>query len=87
MDQDGTASRRQRRDEEFRRGLYRDAASGWIMTADLLAGILAWGGIGWLVDRWLGTTPWLLSAGIMVGFALGMYLVIRRADAADQDGR
>lgn len=69
------------RDAEFKRDLLRDADTGWVMTADLLAGITTWGGIGWLLDRWLDTDPWLLAIGIMLGFAAGMYLVYRRADA------
>lgn len=48
-------------------------------TADILAGPVIWGGIGWLVDRWLGTDPWLMSIGIMGGFAGGLYLVWLRA--------
>ncbi len=81
MDEEQSVPRRRERDEEFRRGLYRDADFAWILTSDLLAGLLAWGGIGWLADRWLETAPWLLVTGIVVGFALGMYLAIRRADA------
>lgn len=58
------------------------------MMADLLAGPLAWGLIGWGLDRWLGTTPWLLAVGLVVGWAMGIYLVwlrhSREADAAAQ---
>ena len=52
------------------------------MTADLLAAPLAWGGIGWLLDRWLGTSPWVMVAGLGLGFVLGFYLLYRRATAA-----
>ena len=34
-------------------------------------------GIGWLLDRWLGTRPWLLVGGIVVGAAVGFYEFIR----------
>ena len=27
------------------------------------------GGIGWAVDRWLGTDPWLVMIGLGLGFA------------------
>lgn len=62
--------------------------------ADILAGPAAWGGIGWLADRWLGTDPWLMSAGIVLGFGGGLYMVwlrtkpdaARRADAASERG-
>lgn len=70
-----------RRDSEFRRDLWRDADSGWAMTVELLTATGVWGGLGWLVDRWLETGPWFLAAGLILGFGLGMYLVFLRADA------
>jgi F0F1-type ATP synthase assembly protein I len=69
------------RDRDYRRDLWRDADTGWIMTAELLTAVGVWGGIGWLLDRWLGTGPWILAAGLLLGAALGTYLVFLRADA------
>jgi ATP synthase protein I len=34
-------------------------------------------GLGWMLDRWLGTSPWLLVAGIVVGAIAGFYQFIR----------
>jgi ATP synthase protein I len=34
-------------------------------------------GIGWLLDRWLGTAPWLLVAGLVLGAITGFYQFIR----------
>jgi len=39
--------------------------------------VIAWGGIGWLLDHWLGTSLFL-PIGILVGAAGSFYLVIRR---------
>jgi F0F1-type ATP synthase assembly protein I len=33
--------------------------------------------IGWLLDRWLKTEPWLLVAGIIFGAVVGFYQFIR----------
>lgn len=55
----------------------------WSIVSLLLAGILAWGGIGWLVDRWLGT-QFFLPFGILMGAAGAMYLVIRRFGSSDE---
>lgn len=33
--------------------------------------------LGWLLDRWLGTSPWLLVVGLLVGAAGGFYEFIR----------
>ena len=49
----------------------------WSIIGILLAGVIAWGGIGWLVDRWLGTNLFL-PIGILVGAAGAFYLVVRR---------
>jgi F0F1-type ATP synthase assembly protein I len=49
----------------------------WSIIGTLVAGVLAWGGIGWLLDRWLGT-KFLVAVGILVGAAGAFYLIIRR---------
>ena len=33
--------------------------------------------VGWLLDRWLGTSPWLLIVGLILGAAAGFYEFIR----------
>ena len=33
--------------------------------------------VGWILDRWLGTKPWLLVAGIVLGSAAGFYQFLR----------
>ena len=33
--------------------------------------------VGWLLDRWLKTGPWLLVAGIVLGAVVGFYQFIR----------
>ena len=49
----------------------------WSIIGTLVAGVLAWGFIGWLLDRWLGTS-YLVAVGIIVGMAGAMYLIIKR---------
>lgn len=34
-------------------------------------------GLGWALDRWLGTGPWLVVAGIVSGAGVGFYQFIR----------
>ncbi|MDX6501020.1 MAG: putative F0F1-ATPase subunit Ca2+/Mg2+ transporter [Blastocatellia bacterium] len=48
------------------------AAAFSLFTA-VVAGLVA----GWLMDRWLGTRPWLLVAGIVLGAIAGFYQFIR----------
>ena len=48
-------------------------AAAFSLFAAVAAGLL----IGWLLDRWLGTKPWLLVVGIVLGAAAGFYEFIR----------
>lgn len=50
---------------------------GYRVVAYLLSGLLIYGGLGWLGDRFLHTT-FLLPVGIVVGTALSVILIIRR---------
>ncbi|MFL6229500.1 MAG: AtpZ/AtpI family protein [Pyrinomonadaceae bacterium] len=43
----------------------------------LAAGIVTFLLIGWALDHWLKTGPWLLVAGIVVGAVVGFYQFIR----------
>jgi ATP synthase protein I len=46
--------------------------------------------IGLLLDRWLGTQPWLMLTLLFLGFAAGFFNVIRIANARPEtksDGR
>ncbi len=56
------------------------------MSIELVAAILVWGGIGWLLDRLLGTGVWLTWSGLMVGTGAGLYLVSLRGARREEDG-
>ena len=47
------------------------------MSTEFMAGVLAGGGLGWLIDRGLGTSPWGLIVFFLLGFAAGIYNVMR----------
>lgn len=49
----------------------------WLAFGYLVSGVLLYGLIGWLLDRWLGTS-FLVVVGIMVGISLGMFMTWRR---------
>lgn len=51
-----------------------DEARMWNVVSYLITGPVLFGGIGWGLDRWLGTT-WLVVVGILGGMALSLYLV------------
>lgn len=43
----------------------------------LFTSVAAFLAIGWLIDRWLGTQPWFLVGGIVLGAAAGFYQFVR----------
>src|SRR5262245_19317787 len=54
-------------------------ARGFRLSAELVAGVLAGTFIGWLLDRWLGTSPLGLLVFLLLGFAAGVLNVMRAA--------
>jgi ATP synthase protein I len=59
------------------RGWGRAMSLGFRVVTELVAGIVVGGGIGWLLDKWLGTTPLLLILFGLLGTAGGFWNVIR----------
>ena len=59
----------------------RGAAIGMAMRLglELVAGTVVGGFIGWQLDQWLGTTPFLLLIFFFLGIAAGILNVIRTA--------
>ena len=51
--------------------------AGRLVVNQLIGGPLGGAIVGWLLDRWLGTAPWLLLILMFVGFAGGFINVIR----------
>ena len=63
-----------RSDEETNRKSGLAYAAALSLFAAVVSGLI----IGWLLDRWLGTGPWLLVSGIVLGAAAGFYEFIRQ---------
>ncbi len=61
----------------------RSQASGlglaWRIISELVAGVAVGAGIGWALDRWLDTRPWLMVTFLFLGMAAGCYNVFRVA--------
>jgi F0F1-type ATP synthase assembly protein I len=57
----------------------------------LIGAIVVLGGLGYLADGWLGTSPWLLLLGLFLGLVVGFYelaMVVwgRRTSEPPDDG-
>jgi ATP synthase protein I len=51
--------------------------TAWSIIGILFAGMIAWGGIGWLIDRATGSNLFL-PFGILLGLGGALYLIIKR---------
>jgi len=54
-------------------------ARGFRLSSELVAGVVVGAGLGWLIDRWLGSSPWGLMIFLLLGFAAGVLNVMRSA--------
>lgn len=64
---------------QYHRRDYRDTSSAaWAVLGTLMAGIAVWGGIGAVLDRWLGFGALFLPIGVIVGVAGAIVVVVAR---------
>jgi ATP synthase protein I len=62
-------------------------AAGWAfrLSVELVTGLVVGGGIGWLLDRWLGTSPAFLIVFFLLGAAAGTLNVFRAAKEMNRE--
>lgn len=59
----------------------RASSAAWRIMVDLVAATLVVGLMGFGFDALIGASPWGLTTGLFLGFAVGMWLAVRRAAA------
>jgi ATP synthase protein I len=55
----------------------RKAGFAYAAGITLFASVVSFCALGWLLDKWLGTDPWLLIIGIVLGSAVGLFEFVR----------
>jgi ATP synthase protein I len=55
------------------------SGQGFQALGELLGGILGGFGLGWLCDQYLGTKPFGMIAGVLIGLVGAVYLIARSA--------
>lgn len=77
-------------------GMQQGLALGLRIGIELVTAVVVAGGLGWALDRWLGTRPWLMLVMLLLGIAAGMVNVYRAVTGtgmavgyrrADSEGR
>jgi ATP synthase protein I len=61
--------------------------AGQLVLSQLVGCPLGGGIVGWLLDRWFHTGPWLLLVMLFLGFAVGVWNVIRISNEASRRAR
>ena len=55
------------------------ASEAWRIIADLLGGVFVGLALGFVFDRVAGTNPWGLIGGVLLGFAISIWMAWRTA--------
>lgn len=63
--------------EENKEDTNRKAGIAYAAAFSLFGAVVGGLLLGWLLDRWLGTKPWLLVAGVTLGSIAGFYEFVR----------
>ncbi len=56
------------------------------LSSEFIAGIAVGAGLGWIIDRLAGTTPWGLVVFLLLGFGAGVLNVMRSAGVVAEAG-
>ena len=56
------------------------ASKAWRILAELFGGVFAGLAAGFVVDRFFGTVPWGLITGVLLGFAVSVWMARRTAN-------
>ena len=61
-------------------------ARGIRLSSELVGGVILGAALGWVLDRWLGTSPGGLIVFLLLGFAAGILNVMRAAGVVAERG-
>jgi ATP synthase protein I len=57
----------------------RTVGEGYRLLAELIGGVLAGVGFGWLFDRLAHTSPWGMAVGVSLGAGMSVFMAVRTA--------
>jgi ATP synthase protein I len=59
--------------------------AAWRMSIEIVVALFVCTGIGWALDKWFGTKPWLMLAFLVLGAAAGINNAVRTAMRMDAE--
>src|SRR5882757_10289444 len=57
------------------------------LSSEFIAGVVVGAGIGWIIDRLAGTSPWGMIVFLLLGFGAGVLNVLRSAGLVAEFGQ
>jgi ATP synthase protein I len=54
-------------------------ARGYRFVGEVVGGVLGGVGLGWLFDRFVGTSPWGVVGGLLIGTGLSIFVAVKSA--------
>lgn len=72
-------------DRQDRKAFFRELAKYSALGLEMALSVVIGMGIGYYLDRWLGTGPWLMIVWIGLGFAAGVRSLYRAAVRSGKD--
>jgi F0F1-type ATP synthase assembly protein I len=71
--------------EGTRQSQWSDLDSAWTGVCEFVAAVAVYGTVGWFADSWLHTGHVLFFVGLLFGMVLGIYVLIKRSDQAENE--
>jgi ATP synthase protein I len=72
--------------ERAKSGIASGYAVALRLSSEFIAGILFGAAIGWVIDRFAGTSPWGLIIFLLLGFCAGILSILRSAGMVAERG-
>lgn len=64
---------------------HRAMAQGYRFVGEVVGGVLMGAGLGWLLDRYAGTSPLGLISGLLIGTGLSIFVAVKTATRATEN--
>ncbi len=72
-------------DQQDRKAFFRELGKYSALGLEMALSVVIGMGVGYYLDRWLGTAPWLMIVWISLGFAAGVRSLYRAAVRSGKD--